>query len=263
MRLTPCNYGLSKVNFRGPRRRAEGKYIAFLGGSETFAKYIETPFPDLVEAAIGEVCVNLGCQSAGPDVFMRDTAVMSLCHDAAMTVIQITGAANLSNTFYKVHPRRNDRFIAPTPKLVALYPEVDFAEIAFTGHLVARLQSVDAERFKIVRATLEQTWLRRMKSLVGQAQGSVVLLWLAPRAPDDDAVCGAHAANDPIFVTRNMVEALRPYVSGIVEVVADHGDTQGMSFPPMETFNAREMMGLAAHRATAKALLAPLLNGLA
>jgi hypothetical protein len=75
LRLMPCNYGLSKLPFRGPRRQTDGRYVAFLGESETFGKDIAKPFPDHVETAIGEVCVNLGCQSAGPDAFLHDTAI--------------------------------------------------------------------------------------------------------------------------------------------------------------------------------------------
>lgn len=257
LRLTPCSYGLSKVPFRGPVRPTNGRFIAFLGGSDTFAKYVAKPFPDLIETAIGEVCVNLGCQSAGPDVFLQDTAIQSLCHDAAAVVIQIVGAANLSNTFYKVHPRRNDRFIAPTDKLMALYPEIDFAEIAFTGHLIARLHAFDDDRFAIVRAQLEITWLRRMKALIGQANGPVLLAWFAPRTPEQGGQGG-----DPAFVTRNMIEHLRPYVASVIEVTAQLAETDGMCFAPLEALSAHETLGATAHVSVAKALRGPLLHHL-
>jgi hypothetical protein len=75
LRLMSCNYGLLKLPFRGPRRQTDGRYVSFLGGSETFGKDITKLFPDHVETAIGEVCVNLGCQSAGPDAFLHDAAI--------------------------------------------------------------------------------------------------------------------------------------------------------------------------------------------
>jgi len=260
-RPKPCHYGISKLPFRGPRRPTDGRYVAFLGGSETFARFIEKPFPDLTETAIGEVCVNLGCQSAGPDVFLQDTALQSLCHDAAATVIQIVGAANLSNTFYKVHPRRNDRFIAPTAKLLALYPEIDFAEIAFTGHLISRLRTVDEERFGTVRKAMQSTWLRRMKVLIGQSTGPVLILWFGSRAPDEPSE-GQNPAHHPVFVTRTMLEGLRPHVADIIEVVAQRGDVMGMHFAPLEALAAQDMLGVKAHKAAAKALRGPLLQGL-
>ena len=261
LRLTPCSYGLSKLSFRGPRRPSDGRYIAFLGGSETFGKYIPQPFPDLIETAIGEVCINLGCQAAGPDVFLQDTAIQSLCHDAAMTVIQMPGAANQSNAFYRVHPRRNDRFIAPSEKLVALYPEVDFAEIAFTGHLIERLRAIDDVRFEVVCQHLQDTWVRRMKTLIKQTSGPVLLLWLASRRPQDTSI-GIHPSVHPAFVTREMVEALRPYAADIIEVVAERGDLEGMQFAPLDTLTAQDTLGVSAHAAAAKALRGPLMHGL-
>lgn len=255
LRLTPCSYGLSKVPFRGPMRPTDGRYIAFLGGSETFAKFVAQPFPDLIETALGEVCVNLGCQSAGPDVFLQDTAVQSLCHDAAATVIQILGTVNQSNPFYKVHPRRNDRFIAPTEKLVALYPEIDFTEIAFTGHLIAQLRGVCDDRFGLVREQLEQTWLRRMKALIGKANGPVILLWLAAYKPQQIAQDG-----EPAFVTRGMLNQLRPYVADLVEVQAEVDNTEGMNFAPLEELTARESIGPNGHIDIAKAMRGPLIR---
>ena len=257
LRLEPCNYGLSKVPFRGPARPTDDRFIAFIGGSDTFGKFIAKPFPDLVETAIGEICVNLGCQSAGPDVFLQDTAVQALCHDAAMTVIQIMGAVNQTNVFYKVHPRRNDRFIAPTDKLIALYPEIDFAEISFTGHLISRLRAADEDRFVAVREELEQTWIARMKSLIGQVSGPVLLLWLAKRSPED-----LETDADPAFVTREMIEHLRDYVTDIVEVNVGEDGTEEMCFAPLDALTARAALGGQAHAAAAKAIRAPLLQGL-
>lgn len=244
LRLMPCSYGLSKLSFRGPLRPIEGRFVAFLGGSETFAKYIAAPFPALVEAELNEVCINLGCQSAGPDAFVHDTAVQSLCHDATATVIQVMGAANLSNAFYKVHPRRNDRFIAPTAKLIALYPEVDFVEIAFTGHLIERLRDIDEDRFALVEAHLQRTWVRRMRRLIGQCHGPVTLLWIE----------GA----DMPFVTRDMLDPLLPVVAGIVTVQAEAGPLDGMCYAPMEAVAAQAALGCASHERIATEIVAAL-----
>lgn len=256
-----CRYGLSKLRFRGPRRPTDGRYIAFLGGSETFARYVDKPFPALIEAAIGEVCVNLGCRSAGPDIFLRDSALHSLCHDAAARVVQLCGAVNLTNRYYKVHPRRNDRFIAPSTALRALYPEVDFSEIAFTGHLINRLRGTCETRFAQVRSMLQATWVERMKWLVKQPGGPVILLWFGSRSLDSESA-GVNPANHSVFVTRAMVESLRPHVADIVEIVGLRGDVAGMNFDSLDRANAMDMLGLAAHDAAARALRVPLLHAM-
>ena len=56
----PCRYGRSRVLFRGPKRPLDGPYVAFLGGTETYGRFIETPFPALVEPALGQACINFG-----------------------------------------------------------------------------------------------------------------------------------------------------------------------------------------------------------
>ena len=120
--------------FRGPQRPLDGRYLAFLGGTETFGKFYDSPFPALVERRIGTPCVNLGAVNAGVDVHARDATVLAACHDAAATVIQLPGVQNQSNRFYSVHPRRNDRFLRPSAALETLYPDIDFTDIAFTRH---------------------------------------------------------------------------------------------------------------------------------
>ncbi len=57
-----------------------------------------------------------------------------------MTVIQVMGAHNMSNRFYAVHPRRNDRFLrASLGCCKTIYPEVDFTEFNFTRHMLTAL----------------------------------------------------------------------------------------------------------------------------
>ena len=76
---------------------------------------------------------------AGVDVFVNDPTIMAACATADITVIQMTGAHNLSNRFYKVHSRRNDRFLSGSPLMAALYPDMDFSEYNFTRHLLSAL----------------------------------------------------------------------------------------------------------------------------
>jgi hypothetical protein len=214
--MTTCSYGLSRLQFRGPRRPTDGGYVACLGGSATFARDVVQPFPDLLEQETGMVCLNLGQHLAGPDLFLRDDALRALVHDASAVVIQVMGAANLSNRFYKVHPRRNDRFIAPRGPLRRLYPEVDFTEIAFTGHLMARLAETDRTRLTEVQRELRGCWVRRMRELVGLANVPVHLLWFAPRQPEDPA----GEARDPCLVTPGMLDAVG---TRLTKVVYDSG----------------------------------------
>jgi hypothetical protein len=73
----PCRYGMSRIFFRGPKRDLETPYLAFLGGTETFGKFIDRPFPALVEKELRRPCVNFGCVNGGVDAFVNDPTIMA------------------------------------------------------------------------------------------------------------------------------------------------------------------------------------------
>jgi hypothetical protein len=119
-------HGASRLVFRGPRMRFDGAFNLALGDAATFGRFIERPWPGQVDAATGVPMANLGAVHAGVEALTLDPEIAGLMGRAQAVVIQITGAHLVSNAYYRVHPRRNDRFIAATPKLVELFPEVDF-----------------------------------------------------------------------------------------------------------------------------------------
>jgi hypothetical protein len=252
----PCHYGASRLTFRGPRRALEGRYIAFLGGTETYGKFVERPFPALVEEATGLSCVNLGLVNGGADAFLHDAAVQEIAAGAVLTVIQVTGAQNVSNRYYAVHPRRNDRFLKAGRPLRALYPEVDFTEFHFNGHMLRSLKEVSPARFDRVEDELKGAWCARMAALLSCLRGPKLLLWFAAHRPPvgDDAT-----AADPLFVDARMLDEVCPRSVGLVEVVsspeAQEEGTAGMVFAPLDAPAAERLPGPRAHREAAEALV--------
>lgn len=254
----PCRYGASRLAFRGPRRDLTGEYVAMLGGSETYGRFVAAPFPALVEKGLGLPVANLGCQNAGPDVYLADRPALEVAGKAHVAVVQVTGAQNLSNRYYTVHPRRNDRFIHATPLLRSLYREVDFTGIHFTGHLITVLAGKGPERFAAIAAELKATWLHRMTALMQHLPKRLVLLWMADRPPPAAGQGGGPGAA-PWLIDYEMLKQLKLLASAQVEVVisaAARGEgVRGMQFSPADEAAARSLPGGAAHREVAQALL--------
>ncbi|WP_298974851.1 DUF6473 family protein [uncultured Roseobacter sp.] len=256
----PCRYGNSKLLFRGPQRRLDAPYVAFLGGTATYGKFIKSPFPALVESDLGVNCVNFGVSNAGVDVLVNDALIGDACNGSVATVVQVIGAQNLSNRFYTVHPRRNDRFVTASPLLSAVYPEVDFAEFHFTKHMLSCLYQVSKDRFAVVRGELQKAWLARMQLLLKRISGKTVLVWFADHAPLSEEPIGLDPAKakTPLFVTRQMLDELKPWANSFVEVVvtpeALAAGTDGMVFSQMEAMAAAEMLGPKAHGEVARQL---------
>lgn len=258
----PCRYGTSKILFRGPRRSLDGPYVAFFGGTTTYGKFIETPFPQLVESELGRTCVNFGCLNGGIDVYATDPFLREAAVRAAVTVIQVTSPRNMSNRFYKVHPRRNDRFIEASALLRTIYNEVDFSEFNFTNHLLSRLQLLSPDRFETVIEELRAAWCARMRLVLSQMPGKTVLLWASLLTPEEAAT---DSEADPAFVTREMLQEIIPLVTRSVTVVASDDakeqGTSGMVFAEMDAPAAETMLGPAVHREIADALV-PVLQSL-
>lgn len=254
----PCRYGRSRLLFRGPKRDLSRPFVAFLGGTETFGKYVPLPFPALCEAGIGMVTVNLGVPQAGPDAFLNDPATLGVAQQAVATVVQVTAAQNVTNRFYAVHPRRNDRFLKATPLMQALFREVDFTEFAFTRHMVHGVARIAPAKFGLLVDEVRSAWLARMQALLSKLPEPTVLLWLSdcPPAPTEPL---PDLRTDPLTVDAAMIAALRPHVSRTVEVVASSGarsmGTAGMCFPAHEEAAAMGLPGPAIHREAAAALM--------
>ena len=254
----PCTYGTSRLMFRGPRRSLDRPYIAFLGGTETYGKYVPDPFPDLVEDEIGYAAVNLGCVNAGPDVYLAEPAVIEVAAGAEAVVLQIVGAANLSNRYYSVHPRRNDRFVAATPLLKALFREVDFTEFHFTRHMLTTLEAQSKDRFELVAEELRRAWVERMTDLLGRLPKRTVLLWMADTPPQPKGQWRG-LRDDPVLVDRAMVAAIAPQAGSFVEAVASAeariASLEGMAFAALEALAAAALPGPSVHRIVADKLV--------
>jgi hypothetical protein len=260
LNYAPCRYGNSRILFRGPQRRLDAPYVAFLGGTETYGKFIKAPFPALVENDLGVNCVNFGVANAGVDVFLNDGMLIEAANGAAVTVVQIVGAHNLSNRFYAVHPRRNDRFVKASTLLGSIYPEVDFSEFHFTRHMLGNLYQVSQARFKTICSELQSAWLARMRLLLQRVHGDVVLLWFSDHPPfaQTEEPESPLEQSDPLFITRNMLDELRSQTVQIVEVTASvaavEAGTEGMVFSEMEAMAARHVLGPKAHVEVAQEL---------
>jgi len=257
-------YGKSKTRYRGPAPDFGKPYLVFLGSSETYGKFLPEPYPRLLGDALGIGCANFAALNAGVDMYLRDPSVLLACGDARVTVISVTGAHNLSNRFYSVHPRRNDRFVRPSDMLQAMYPEVEFTDIHYTRHLLSTLQKADAQKFSLVVGELKTAWTARMKTLLEMVEGKTVLFWMADHPPQD-FLSGdmAHGFGpDPLFVDQTMLDHLSPLVTKVAECIQppDPGgaSTEGMVFAEVERAAATALPGPAIHEKAAE-ILGPIL----
>jgi Domain of unknown function (DUF6473) len=252
-----CQYGASKLVFRGPQRSLVGRYVAVIGGTETFGKYVAQPFSDHLETALGVPVVNLGVANAGPEVLLADAEIARIATGAQAVVLQLVGAQNQSNRFYAVHPRRNDRLLGVTQTMRALFPEVDFTEFHFTRHLLQSLYRVNRERFALVVAELQDRWQDRTMALIQRLGPGSVVFWAAAQPPLTDA-SGQFGPRYPAFVDRAMVDRAAQLAPRFLELCPPVERPAPDDFLQHVAAEAG-VMGLRAHRSVADRLV-PLLR---
>ncbi|ERL96426.1 hypothetical protein HIMB11_03128 [Rhodobacteraceae bacterium HIMB11] len=145
-----CQYGNSKNLFRGPKKSCKHSYGVCLGDAGTFGGKVPDPFSAMLEREMGMPIFNLGAQHSGAGFYTGDDAIHEIVENAQVVFIVAPSVVNQSNPFYRVHPRRNDRFVTALGPLYDLFPEADFVECHFTKHLITKLISIDSARADIV-----------------------------------------------------------------------------------------------------------------
>ena len=201
-------FGRSKQVFRGPKPDLGHPYITFIGGSEPFGKFVLEPFPKLVEKQIGRTCVNLGTPGAGPGFFLKDPVVLETCSKSETCIIQVMGAAPLSNRMYSVFPRRNMRLRGVSGVLRSLYPQVDFSKFRYVAAMNRYLKAEDSEAYKVVLAEQRSAWMARMFELLQDIETTKILLWIRPEGGSDLE----HS------VTQEMVDVLSSHVDNVLTI---------------------------------------------
>jgi len=230
--------------FRGPETGLDGAYTVVLGGSETYGRFVEDPFCDRTGELTGRKVVNLGVQNGSVDVFAQDIDLMPVINGAEIVVVQVMGAHNISNRFYSVHPRRNDRFLRHSILMETLFPDIDFSDFSFTRHMLSALCHVSPDKFALVVQELRDAWVARMRLMLSRIRGRKVLLWIENSSADD---LGA----EPLFVTLEMLQKLEGQINKVVhcDVQAEQGidHLEGMLFGETDREAALRCMSAAAH----------------
>ncbi|KIT17993.1 DUF6473 family protein [Jannaschia aquimarina] len=248
----PWEYHGSQQVFRGPSVDHRRPFVAVLGGSEMVGRHVRQPVPDLLAGALGVQVANVALHNAGPDAYLRDPALMDLVARADLVVLQVMGAANLSNRYYVVHPRRNDRFVRPTHDLRRLYPQVDFTDFAFTRHLLQVLRTRSPKGFQYVARELRRNWIARMTELVEAIGRPVFLVTVANRR-------GLSGEAEPLLIDEEMVDNLSPLVEGHeqceVTSFLDENRLEEMIFSDEEIAAAQNLLPPLAHEEVAKRLV--------
>jgi LPS sulfotransferase NodH len=91
------------VSFRGPRPSSleDGEYVCCIGGSHTFGRFCQEPYPAILSKKLGIPVLNMGCGGFGISAFVHDNARMNIINRSRAVVIQAMSGRCEDTSLYK------------------------------------------------------------------------------------------------------------------------------------------------------------------
>ncbi|WP_374469586.1 DUF6473 family protein [Phenylobacterium sp.] len=212
---------------RGPLPQPGQDYIAYVGASQTFGAFVQTPFPHRVSQDLGLGGFNLGRGGAGPSFFARHPEALEVVKGARAVVVQVMAARMEDNSaFQSVEGRALVSYQTPSG------PERIDCDTAWARIVAER----PPEQVRALVAESRQSWVRAVRAIASAAQGPTILVWFAERSPAYTFdVRDAYSLFNgfPHLVDEETVAAVRDVFDDYVEVVT----RQGLPEPTRSAFS--------------------------
>lgn len=195
--------GEGRLAFRGPRPDlgALGR-ICFIGAAQTFGRFVELPFPELVARQTGAECVNLGVSGAGPEFYLNKPVLRQLIAEAPVLIVQSMSGRSVSAGVFRAGGNNGVLEFQRGP----LQGQSMLAQQAY-----AALRRDDGEAgFTRQVAAAQHSWVELHRELITFARGRVLFLWLSERS-----------RTDPVDLSTSPVGVFPHFVTG--EMVAEAG----------------------------------------
>ncbi len=207
---------------RGPRpeRSKESRYIACLGGAQTFGCFCDKPYSRLLQEALKTPIVNWGVGGAGPSFFLRQEKIFGVLNKAICVIVQVMSGRSESNSVFDtgglafVTRRSDGRRLG--------------ARVAYQS-LLRQKMIFGRKGLKRIISETRENWIRNNRSLIEKIDVPVVLFWFAKREPDYreryihvSTLLGGF----PHLVNREMLAAVQNEADDYVHCVTDRGIPQ-------------------------------------
>ena len=224
-RLWTPNTGFA---MRGPKpiNLSSGEFYTAIGAADTFGRFVERPYPELLGEALGISALNMGFAGVGPIFFNypRNKILLNLINRSKFVTISIMSGRSQPNSLFQVDSHSQVRYRLKSGEIVP-------ADLAYQQLLDT---SDEATIAAIVAETREQ-YLEQFIQLLDNITVPKILLWFSRRVPDYtesyDSVLSL-LGGFPHLINRTMIDKLQPHCDEYVECVSAVG-------LPQQLLNAR------------------------
>jgi hypothetical protein len=212
-------------------------FVVCLGGAHTLGRFVEYPYPALLQRQLGVPVLNLGHGGGKPEFYLQSPGIIEVINKAKCAVIQVMSARGSPNRFLK--PTSHAHNIMSIAEGIAAAKNPAFVDAAYRN----LLRQLEPARLQEAIEETRSNWLAEMERLLGRITVPKVLFWFSVRTPayvakfnNLDAMLGDY----PQLVTEEMIGKLKPETDGYIQCVSNVGmpytlrDAQ--SHEPVEVF---------------------------
>src|SRR5580692_10888492 len=239
--LEGCSFAIRGAVERGDN----GRNIACLGSAATFGRYIEQPYPQRIGEMLHANVTNLGFGGARFETYLKEPATLAFCKASDLVVLELMSARSYRCDLFQprshlgglgaIGRRYADMISAKTPQSPLLQDRL-FVDRAYEWGT----KNLKWDELLAIRTQLLDVYRSDAIRLIQEIGRPVVLLWISQRsmnAKPQEGSLDSYSCGFPHFVDRETVQALRPHVVGLVEVVSKRGIPSTTPYPADEKNN--------------------------
>lgn len=209
-------YYYKKMEFRGEEPNLNKEFIACLGSAHTFGRYIERPFPDLLQDNLNMQVLNLGRPAGQPYLCCTENNLLDLVNKSKLCIIQVFSARFSNNS--EVRYIGHNHF------------EYNGTEIPTMEYWKGKLSKYNNNAEKMIQESIE-TYIKDMKELFDKIKVPKILFWFSKRKPGSlfdpkqkhKSKSNKFYGSFPQLVDNNTILKLKDYVDAYVEVCSSKG----------------------------------------
>ncbi|MDJ0634986.1 MAG: DUF6473 family protein [Xenococcaceae cyanobacterium MO_188.B29] len=176
-------YNFEGLELRGPESNYTKypRYISYIGAAQTFGRYCQQPFPNLIGSKLNIGTLNFGRGGAGPTYFLNQPTILEYVNRSELVVVQVMSARSISNSVFKSLLGGNMGLKLPNHK--KMRAERVFKQL-FNGK---DPRGKDYEFvFNLIKET-RQNYLNATLELLQAITVPKVLFWFSVRTPEQCA----------------------------------------------------------------------------
>ena len=154
------------------------RYIAYVGAAQTFGRYCQQPFPNLIGSKLNIGTLNFGRGGAGPTYFLNQPNIIDYVNKSELAVVQVMSARSISNSVFESQLGGSTGLRLPDHKKMRL--EEVFRKL-FNG------EDPRGKSYEFVFNLIEETrqnYLNATLELLQAITVPKVLFWFSVRSPE-------------------------------------------------------------------------------